>query len=248
MKKLFAIVVLCLAFADFCIAQPAANPAPPLSDAGKDSGSGSDKFNLDFKGGTVHQLVDAISAARGKLVNVYIPADAQRISFPPVKAQETDLKSLLVAVSLGGRARFEGGSGPMRFAFIPATEKGLDFWYLAIEGVAPDGSSFQLRDQASRELESRVYLLTPYLDAGISVDDITTAIRTAWKMFDRENTKANLSYHRETKLLIAVAPNEELQAIDQVLGALQQGIHPKKGQLPVTVAPATAEKAPSPKN
>jgi hypothetical protein len=64
-----------------------------------------------------------------------------------------------------------------------------------------------------------VYLLTPYLDRGLTVDDITTAIQTGWKMLGYSPTP-ELSFHKETKLLIAVGDPNQLETIDRVLSAL----------------------------
>src|SRR5262249_32524290 len=50
---------------------------------------------------------------------------------------------------------------------------------------------------------ARFYLLTPYLERGLTVDDITTAIQTSGKMMGEKDTPA-ISFHKETKLLIAV--------------------------------------------
>ena len=90
----------------------------------------------------------------------------------------------------------------------------------------------------------RFYSLTPYLDRGLSVDDITTAIETGWNMLG-ESSPATISFHKDTKLLIAVGEPSKLETIDAVLRALgsQMGAgggganEPPK---PRTAAPTTA--------
>ena len=67
---------------------------------------------------------------------------------------------------------------------------------------------------------SRFYSLTPYLDRGLKIDDITTAVQTAWKMLGETSPPA-ISFHKDTKLLIAVGAPEKLQVIDQALAALK---------------------------
>ena len=76
----------------------------------------------------------------------------------------------------------------------------------------------------------RFFQLGPYLQAGIKVEDITTAIETAWKMLG-ENTTPKIKFHQDTKLLIAVGQVERLMVIDEVLEKLPGG--------PVQVDPAT---------
>ena len=60
------------------------------------------------------------------------------------------------------------------------------------------------------------YPLAPYLERGYTVDDITTAIRTGWKMSGDKETPT-ISFHKETKLLIAVGEPDKLEVIDNVL-------------------------------
>ena len=72
--------------------------------------------------------------------------------------------------------------------------------------------------------ECRFYSLAPYLDRGMTVDDITTAIKTGAKMLG-EGQEPAISFHKDTKLLIAVGESGKLQIIDAVLKALE----PPKG-------------------
>src|SRR5262249_3406924 len=65
----------------------------------------------------------------------------------------------------------------------------------------------------------RFYQLGPYLDASYKVEDITTAIETGWKMLGEKNPP-KISYHKDTKLLIAVGQPEKLDMISQVLQSL----------------------------
>jgi len=53
----------------------------------------------------------------------------------------------------------------------------------------------------------------------MTVDDITTAIQTGWKMLGDKETPA-ISFHKDTKLLIAVGEPSKLEMINSVLGAL----------------------------
>ena len=67
--------------------------------------------------------------------------------------------------------------------------------------------------------------MTPYLERGLTVDDITTAIQTAWTMLGstpgNDQAAPQISYHKETKLLIAVGEASKLETIDAVLKALE---------------------------
>ena len=75
-------------------------------------------------------------------------------------------------------------------------------------------------DKAPPEKICRFYSLAPYLERGLTVDDITTAIQTGWKMMDDSDTPT-IRFHKETKLLIAVGERSKLETIDAVLMALE---------------------------
>ncbi len=78
----------------------------------------------------------------------------------------------------------------------------------------------------------RYFSLSPYLDRGQTVDDITTAIQTGWKMLGEDDIP-KISFHKETKLLIAVGEPGKLETIEAVLQALKTSSTPKN------IGPAT---------
>jgi hypothetical protein len=82
--------------------------------------------------------------------------------------------------------------------------------------------------------------LAPYLEGGVTVDDITTAIETGWKMLG-EPSPASINFHKDTKLLIAVGEPSALEIIDSVLNALG-GSRP-----PTPAPPGTPALAPAPR-
>jgi hypothetical protein len=65
----------------------------------------------------------------------------------------------------------------------------------------------------------RFFSLAPYLEHGFTVDDITTAIQTGWKMA-KDSSPPELNYHKETKLLMAFGHPDELKTIGDVLRTL----------------------------
>ena len=71
----------------------------------------------------------------------------------------------------------------------------------------------------------RFYPLANYLEAGTTIDDITTAIKTGASMLGQATgihgeTGPTISFHKDTKLLIAVGEPSKLEIIDSVLAAL----------------------------
>jgi hypothetical protein len=80
----------------------------------------------------------------------------------------------------------------------------------------------------------------PYLGpSSYTVEDITTAIQTGWKMLGETNMP-NVSFHKDTKLLIAFGEEEKLKLIDDVLSQLKghSSSAPTVWQQPITPQPS----------
>ncbi len=63
------------------------------------------------------------------------------------------------------------------------------------------------------------YQLEPYLEAGYTVEDITTAVKTGWKMLGITKPP-EITYHKDTKVLIAVGEEDKVNLIADVLKQL----------------------------
>jgi len=79
--------------------------------------------------------------------------------------------------------------------------------------------------------------LESYLEK-LKVEDITTAIETGWKM-QGVKPMPKLSFHKDTKLLIACGPREQLMTVDDVLRELTPS---KKGPKDSQGQPIAGEK------
>lgn len=204
--------------------QPANQP-PPLT-----------KFNLDFPGGTPAQLVKAIQKATGKPLNVIIPDEDANIGLPPLKMDNVDVAQLFQTLGAASKkvenrntsVLFNGpyyGSPSYSYATVTTgygfkTDGNLSdnsIWYFYVDNP-PQAPSLPPPPPPAKSC--RFYQLAPYLDRGLTVDDITTAIQTGWKMMGDAETP-EISFHKETKLLIAVGEPDQLGVIDDVLRALQ---------------------------
>ena len=196
--------------------------APPSAEPGLT------KFNLDFPGGTPKELVAAIEKATGRPLNAIVPDELANAKLPSLKMNSVDVSQLfqaLAAASHKSEAVISGtGSpyGPSSYqiantscGFRMGSEGKLSddtIWYFYVEKptLPPLSSSARV---------CRFYSLAPYLDRGVTVDDITTAIETGWKMLG-ETSLPMISFHKDTKLLIAVGEPSKLEPIDAVLKAL----------------------------
>lgn len=168
------------------------------------------KFNLDFPGGTPGELVAAIEKASGRPLNAIIPPGDTDRRLPPLKMNSVDAAQLFGALgeATNRMAYANGMLGPSQCGFrtqgLPTDDS---IWY------------FWVNQPPTRPKVSQFFLLKPYLAHGLTVDDITTAIETAWKM-EGAPQRPQMSYHKETSLLIVVGDEPQLVVVRRALRAL----------------------------
>lgn len=184
------------------------------------------KFNLDFPGGTPKELVTAIEKAMGKHINVIINQEDENVELPPLKMDDIFLPQLFTALGVASQktvavASPNRGIGSYQqfvtgYGFTSADNMMTDtsVWYFHVEKP-------NLPPVVSPEKICQYYPLALYLSRGFTVDDITTAIQTGWKMAG-ETAVPELNYHKDTKLLIAYGEPNKLKTIEQVLNVLPQ--------------------------
>jgi hypothetical protein len=179
------------------------------------------KFNLDFPGGTPKELVAAIEQAMGKPLNVIINKEDEKIMIPPLKMSDVFVPQLFTALEVASRQMQDVGVPGFNsyqhiqtsFGFKTADDiSDTSVWYFHVEKPS-------LPPAVVTQKICQYYSLAPYLDRGFTVDDITTAIQTGWKM-SGDAVTPELNYHKETKMLIAYGEPSKLQAVGQVLQTL----------------------------
>jgi hypothetical protein len=235
-------------------APPAANPLKNDAKAAPSDASGLTRFNLDFPGGTPKELVAAIQKALGKPLNAVVPDEFAEVKLPPLKMTNIHVADLFNTLIWASKERvayytstsYGGFGGPSSnyqnyttaYGFkTESTPTDDSIWYFFEDkpAVPPFAESPPSRI-------CRFYLLTPYLERRLTVDDITTAIQTGWKMLGDKETPS-ISFHKETKLLIAVGEPRKLETIDAVLKALEPPKVSAPAQAPAKAKPATETKA-----
>jgi len=213
------------------------------------------KFDLDFPGGRPQDLVAAIQKSLAKPLNAIIPDEHVDTLLPALKMKNVDASQLFSALQLAtsktivystGGGAFGGYNSYQQYqsscGFKSGSGKLSDdtIWYFKVDRPPlPDGASVPKTTKVCR-----FYSLAPYLERHLTVDDITTAIETGWKMLG-EPARAVINFHKDTKLLIAVGEPSALETIDAVLKALDE---PKAAAPPSKPAPAPkpAEKPSAP--
>jgi hypothetical protein len=177
-------------------------------------------FNLEFPGGTPIQLVQTIEKAAGCSLNVIIDHEDENVAIPPLKLNNVTVPQLFMALQAASRKDIHSRWGPQTFSTgygfknsdtsSPSTST---IWYFFVD--RPD----QQEKAPKPNNVCRFYSLAPFLEHGYTVEDITTAIQTGWKL-EGEPAPPEMNYHKETRLLIACGESEKMDAIGRVLQAL----------------------------
>jgi len=182
------------------------------------------RFDLDFPGGTPHELVAAIQKAMGRPLNAIVSDEHARVKLPALNMKNVNVAELFEGLAMASRkqeiiptSQFPGSSyttvsssyGFRSSGNSPVTDDTIwNFWVEKPSAAQPAPKY------------CRFYSLASYLERGASVDDITTAIETGAKMFGSPFRSEDLVFHKDTKLLIAVGEQAKLEIIDSVLRAL----------------------------
>jgi len=196
------------------------------------------KFDLDFAGGSPKDLVTAIQKSMGKPVNAIVPEELASTKLPALKMKNVDVQQLFMALEAAGRKSelIDTGRGSQTANTAYGFRSGPNstftedvIWYFYVEKplfppVPPPPKV------------CRFYSLASYLEQGTTVDDITTAIKTGAKMLG-EGKEPEISFHKDTKLLIAVGEPSKLEIIDSVLRALEPAPRRFSGPSPPTGQP-----------
>jgi hypothetical protein len=198
------------------------------------------KFNLDFPGGPPQMLVQLINQELKKSpVNVIIPEEAKKVVIPPMKLKDVTVQQVFQAL-MGQSRRGEDRTVYSGDGRILRQEYSTSYFFQAVSPITTNTIwTLKVSEPPPKVEEPKVcrfYQLSPFLDQGLSVNDITTAIKAGYKMLGESNAP-DLNFHEETRLLIAVGPESKLKLIDQVLTQL-----PKPKTEPSKTDPQKAEK------
>jgi len=187
------------------------------------------RFDLDFPGGTPRDLVQAIVKATDKPLNVIIPDEYAGWKIPAVSVKNVTVAQLFEALDRTS-IKLE------RHVWTDYTKQGMTpsstyfeyeshYWFRT-EGARNENSIWYLYYEKPPVQEEpivcRYYQLAAYLEAGYSLEDITTAIETGWHMLGETNPP-KLNFHKDTRVLIAVGAQDNLKLIDDVLKQLSTG-------------------------
>ncbi len=194
-------------------------------------------FDIKFQGNTPAELVEMIARQTDKPLNTIIPPEYADTELPPLNLHGVTVPQLFEALEqasrkkvtystgayggtggLGGYQAYQQGTSAFGFRTTgPAREDSI--WHFFVEMPSEPPKPHEPPPAPSKPTVCRFFQLAPYLEQGLKVEDITTALETAWKMMG-ENHIPKIKFHQDTKLLIAVGQAERLLLIDEVLEKL----------------------------
>jgi len=199
------------------------------------------RFDLSFPSGSPAKLVQTIQETTKKPLNVIVPEEHSGVALPELKLKGVTVPQLFEALGQASRkAVYIRGGGMGNYGSPQSTTSSYGFrtkgqatpdsvWYFYVE--APLEPPVQPPSPAPEPAKvCRFYQLAPYLDE-LKVEDITTALETAWKMLGEKSTP-DLKFHKDTQLLIAVGSPDKLALIESVLAQLRQSSGPVGGYWP----------------
>jgi hypothetical protein len=196
---------------------------------------GVEPFDFEFKGGTLKDLLSQLenqAAGRLNLLHTQDLIDNQeQVHMPPFLLRKiTDYSTVLRAISKG-----IGRTSGFFVDFTPL-QNGMDtVWIPRIELDPRLARSIAEADERVLEIYYVGGLLKKF-----KIEDLTTAITTAWKL-KIEHPEANLKYHEDTKLLIVFGDRALNNIVTQVLGQLRQALEVEApAKPPPPPAPAMA--------
>jgi hypothetical protein len=195
MKSMKKTMTVCLLAV---VLSPVISGAAEVAPAGAAAEPAKATFNLKFPGGTLGSLLGLLEEQSGRKPNVLCAADVTELSIPPLDLLSVQTENVLAALRE-----------------VLADREPL------VLGRMGNIYTLERRPIATA---SRVYYVGHLLKR-FKVQDITTAIQTAWEM-SGSPVKPELKYHQETRLLIVRADGVQQATIKNVLEELGLALKP----------------------
>lgn len=196
-------------------AVPVAHRASAEAEAPQAPSPAAPRFDLTFQGGAPSALVEQIAKQSGQAPNVIIGESARDITIPPFELFSVTVDEVFVAVS----TLFDFAAGGNQRPVIKMTSKGI---YIVEVDQEPGARGRPTRPAAPVEPETttRIFHIGAYL-ADYELEDVTTAIETAWEMAGVEEN-GRLRYHEETELLFVRGDRLQVGLVEQVLSEIRR--------------------------
>ncbi len=174
-------------------------------------------FSLDFPGGSIADLLQAIEKVTGQAPNVIVSKNEANVSIPAFKVGGITFSTLARALTAAGAGVWMQNSS--------------NSWAVLTANRSP---------QSPENRSVSVYSIASLLKTH-TVTDIVAAIQLALEMAPSTDApKAVIRYHKETSLLLLSGTQEQIGLATRVLNALGSQDSAPSGQRAVPGAPSSA--------
>lgn len=203
---------------------PASPAIPPLPSPSEAVAPSKKRFDLDLKNNTAKDVIDLISHQLGYPLNIVFVGNSAEKVMPSLRLHQVTLEEFFAAMEMAGNF----GGAAHTFSFVQV-EKAPNVYVCNVQDLYVEPET--------PPTENAFFDLQPLLTSDqMTVDDITTAISTAWMADGAPEPKAeSLRFHQETKLLIVTAPPSRLQSATALIKLLTDRTRPSTDQQQRTI-------------
>jgi hypothetical protein len=216
-------------------APPAEAAAPPVEK----------RFDIELDGGLpAREAITRIAEKLRHPVNVIFTGDSSETPLPALRLHQVTLGEFFSAIQASGQ--IEAANGRMGYGFAPVDGAPNIYTFSVVTpapaaagggGLSPEvvtSTIFTGGQQAppAPEKMSVFFDLSTVLNNKLTIEDVTTAIRTAWSAAEdgKEPPPEALKFHQETKLLIATGYPRRLETVSNIVKLLQERNQPSKDE------------------
>lgn len=194
---------------------------------------------FSFKGGTAQELADSLKKQFQPPPNIIISPKLKDTLIPEFELQNVTLADMFQALNSLSEEKsvhwqLSGSSEPI-WVLNPtetADTSNVQSSYPRMMNAIDPVTGLPINTRTCRILPVGKYLKQ------YKIEDITTAVKTAWSMMGDE-AGAEMKYHTDTRLLIVVGNQQQIDVLTQVLASLEQNPEsaPKTSEIQIPVKP-----------
>ena len=172
-------------------------------------------FDLEFRGGTVEEYVDAIRNSVGE-VNIVVMPEATELYLEPFTLHQVDLYA---AINL-----LEGLSEKTATRTVEIETDLAETYTAEANEIIVIHANVKQHTYTTQKTYLVITVQDLFIEDGFTHEDLATAIETAMAISTGNLDEPEIRFHEETGLIIARGHPEQMDTIGQVIEQLREGI------------------------
>jgi hypothetical protein len=170
--------------------------------------------DLEFQGGTIAQYVQTLCREVVHANVVVTTPEVGEIPLPPVRLSSVDIASALRLLA----GRYELAERTL----IQVDVQQIGHWSGDESPVFKVAGQIQRRGKPA--VETAVWTVADLLAEDMKPQDVLTAVETVLELFADDRSPAQVRFHEATGLLIARGDPRQVEAVDEVIDELREGV------------------------